>query len=66
MATFCDVYNEIWGRRTATTSLEHGVDTADFEVIHITEGMPDANSRSVNSSTVAHDLNASVSEESSK
>jgi len=30
VATFYDVCNEIWGGCPATTSLQHGVDTADF------------------------------------
>ena len=42
------------------------MDTADFEVIDITSGMPDVNPKSVNSRIVALDLNASVSEESSE
>lgn len=40
VATFYDVCNEIWGGCPATTSLEHGLDTADFQVIDITAAMP--------------------------
>ena len=64
VATFYDVCNEIWGGCPATTSLEHGVDTADFEVIDITAGMPDANLSSSKSPSVAHVPD--VSEESSE
>ena len=42
------------------------MDTADFEVIDITAGMPDVNPRSVSHPIVAHDLTASVREESSE
>ena len=66
VATFYDVCNNIWGGCPATTSLEHGVDTADFEVIDITADMPDVNPRSVSHPIVAHDLTAFVSEESSE
>ena len=64
MATFYDVCNKIWGGCPATTSLENGVDTADFEVLDVTAGDP----RSVNSPSAAHflDLNTSVSEGSSE
>ena len=63
-ATFYDVCNEIWGGCPATTSLERGVDTADSEVLDVTEGDP----RSVNSASAAHvpDLNTSVGEGSSE
>ena len=36
--TFYDVCSEIWGGCPATKSLEHGVDTADFEDVDITAG----------------------------
>ena len=36
--TFYDVCSEIWDGCPATTSLEHGVDTTDFEVVDITAG----------------------------
>ena len=38
MATFYDTCNGIWGGYPATTILEHGLDTADVEVIDITAG----------------------------
>ena len=68
VATFHDVCNEIWDGCTATTSLEHSVDTVHFEVLDITAGKTDANPRSVNSSSAAHVpyLNTHVSEESSE
>lgn len=64
VATFYDACNEIWGGCPATTSLENGVDTADFEVLDVTAGDP----RSVNSPSAAHalDLSTSVSEGSSE
>ena len=68
VATFCDACNEILVACPATTSLEPGVDTADFEVLDITAGKTHANPRSVNSPSAAHvpDLNIPVGEESSE
>ena len=61
METFYDVCSEIWGGCPATKNLEHGEDSADFEVVDITVGWPDAYPRSVDSPAVAYvpDLNAS-------
>ena len=68
VASFYYVCNEIWGGCPATTSLVHGVDTADFEVIDITAGKPDANPGSLNFPSVVNvpEMNTSVSEESSE
>ena len=68
VATFFDTCNEIWSGCPATTSLEHGLDTADFEVIDITAGTAVSIPISVNpvSGTSVPLLNTSVSEESSE
>ena len=68
VATFYDTCHEIWGGCPATTSLEHGLDTADFEVIDITAGTAVAIPISVNPVSVTHVpvLTTSVSEESSE
>ena len=36
MACFFDICNEIWGGRPSTTSISHGLDTADFGVAVVT------------------------------